>query len=108
MFAKDYADIDVIYEPRHEKTCFMLYTNNKAADLPAHLCSLISSFVISCLDSIISTLAVSKISILWLASVAEQAGLGHTWSQTPKTDFLLTWFKLFLLIIFIICLHPMK
>ena len=39
-------------EPRHEKTCFMLYANNKDADLPAHPCSLISVFVVHCLDSI--------------------------------------------------------
>ena len=41
-------------EPRHEKTCFMPYANNKGADQPAHLCSLISAFVVRCLDSIIS------------------------------------------------------
>ena len=36
---------------------------NKDADQPAHLCSLISAFVICVLESIISRLAMSKISI---------------------------------------------
>ena len=39
-------------EPRHEKTCLMPYANNNGADQPAHLRSLISAFVICCLDSI--------------------------------------------------------
>ena len=30
---------------------FMLYANNKGADQPAHPCSLISTFVVRCLDS---------------------------------------------------------
>ena len=40
------------------------YANNKGADQPAHSCSLISTFVVHCLDSIISELAISKISSL--------------------------------------------
>ena len=43
-----------IFEPGHEKTCLMSYANNKGADQPAHPRSLISAFVVSCLDSIIS------------------------------------------------------
>ena len=54
----------VPYEPRHEKTRFMPYANNKGADQPAHLRSLISTFVVHCLDSIIPILAIAKISIL--------------------------------------------
>ena len=41
-----------------------------------------------CLESIISILAISKISRLELVSVAEQASLSLTWSQTLKTGFL--------------------
>ena len=41
---------------------FMPYANNKGTDQPAHLCSLISTFVVRCLDSIIPVLAKSKIS----------------------------------------------
>ena len=34
-----------VHEPGHEKMCLMSYANNKGADQPAHLCSLISAFV---------------------------------------------------------------
>ena len=39
-----------LYEPHHEKTCFMSYTNNKGADQPANRRSLISTFVVRCLS----------------------------------------------------------
>ena len=39
--------------PGHAKTCLMPYANNKGADQPAHPHSLISTFVVSCLDSMI-------------------------------------------------------
>ena len=58
------------------------YANNKGADQPVHAHSLISAFVIRCLDSIISLVSISKISSLQLVYVAEQAGLSHIWSQT--------------------------
>ena len=51
---------------------------------------LISTFVVRYLDSIIPILAKYKISSLYLVSVAEQAGLILTWSETPKTGFLMT------------------
>ena len=40
-----------VYEPGHEKTCFISYANNKGTDQPAHLRSLISAFFVRCLDS---------------------------------------------------------
>ena len=40
-----------------------------------------------CLDSVISLVSVIKISSLMLASVAEQAGLSLTWSETPVDTF---------------------
>ena len=49
--------------------------------------SLISAFVVRCLDSIIPLLVIAEISSLLLVSVAEQAGLSLTWSETPKTGF---------------------
>ena len=55
--------------------CLMPYANNKGADQPAHPCSLISTFVVRCLDSMICILALSKVSRFLLASVAEQASL---------------------------------
>ena len=68
----------------------MPYANTKGADQPAHSRSLTSTFVVRCLDSIIPLIAIAEISRLWLASVAEQAGLSLTWSHTPKTGFLVT------------------
>ena len=46
----------------HEKTCLMSYANNKGADQPAHPHSLISAFVVRCLDSIISPVSIAEIS----------------------------------------------
>ena len=69
---------------------FMPYANDKGADQPAHPRSLISAFVVCCLDSTIPLLAISEISRLQLASIVEQTGLSLTWSQTPKTSFLMT------------------
>ena len=66
----------------------MPYADNTGAVQPAHPHSLISTFVVRCLASVISILAESKISSLQLVSEAEQVCLSHTWSQTLKTDFL--------------------
>ena len=44
------------------KPVFIGFVNNKGADQPAHLCSLISAFVIRLLESIISRFAMSEIS----------------------------------------------
>ena len=71
----------------------MPYVNNKDADLPAHARSLICAFDLHCLDSIIPLLAIAEISRLQLASVAAEAGLCFTKSQTPKTGFLVTWLQ---------------
>ena len=56
----------------------MSYVNNKGADKPAQPRSL---------DSVMSLLSVTKISSLMLASVAEQASLSLTWSETPEDTF---------------------
>ena len=53
----------------------------------AHPRSLISAFVFRCLDSVMSPVSVTKISSLLLASVAEQASLSLTWSETPEDTF---------------------
>ena len=68
----------------------MPYANNKGADQPALPGSLISAFFVRCLDNIITLVSISKISSLYLASVAVQVGLSLPWWQTPKTGFLLT------------------
>ena len=49
--------------------------------------SLISAFIVRCLDSVMSLVSVTKISSLLLASVAEQANLSLTWSETPEDTF---------------------
>ena len=67
--------------------CLMSYANNNDADQPAHPRSLISAFIIRCLDSIISLDNIAEISRLQLASVAEQASLSLTWSETPEDTF---------------------
>ena len=53
----------LIYDgPGHAKMCLVVYANNKSSDKPAHSCSLISIFVVRCLDSVICILAISKVS----------------------------------------------
>ena len=51
-----------LYELSHEKTCLMSYANNKGADQPAHLRSLISAFLVHCQDRMIPLVYISKIS----------------------------------------------
>ena len=53
-----------ILEPGHEKMCLMSYANNKGADQPAHSHSLISVFVICCLDGKLSLDSIAEISRL--------------------------------------------
>ena len=63
----------------------MPYANNKGTDQTAHPCSLISAFVVRCLDSIIPPLAIAEIS-RQLVSVSEQAGLSYL-VENPKDRF---------------------
>ena len=79
----------VSYGPQPEKTCPRRVANNKGADQPVHMCSLISAFVIRLMESIISRLASSEISTVWLVSVAERTGSSLALSETPKTGFLM-------------------
>ena len=53
----------IIIGPRSEKTCLRWFANNKGADQPAHLRSLISAIVVRFLESIICELATDEISI---------------------------------------------
>ena len=79
-----------LYGPRHEKTYLRGFANNKAANQLAHPRSLISTFVIPFLKSIVCKLATGEISIFQLVSVAEENGLKLALSETPKTGFLAT------------------
>ena len=75
------------FEPGHEKTCLMSYANNKGADQPVHPRSLISVFVVRCLNSVMSLVSVTNISSLMLATVAEQSSLSLTSSETREDTF---------------------
>ena len=54
----------VLYKTYVTRKPVLPYANNKGADQPAHPRSLISAFVIRCLDSIIPLVSISKISSL--------------------------------------------
>ena len=67
----DFGDNPCIYKcviklngPRHAKTCLMPYANNKGADQPSHPSSLISTFVVRCLDIIMPLVSIPEISRL--------------------------------------------
>ena len=60
------------------------YANSEGTDQLAHRCSLICAFVVRYPDSIIHSLAKSKMSGVLLASLVEQACLNLTWLQTTR------------------------
>ena len=64
-----------LFGPQREKTCLQGFANNKGSDQPGHLRRLLSAIVIHFLESIISKLVTSKISIFLLVSEAEKTGL---------------------------------
>ena len=80
----------ILCGPRRKKTCLQGFANNKGADQTGHPRSLIKAVVIRFIESIISKLASSTISIFELVSVAEEAGLSPSLSETPKTGFVAT------------------
>ena len=69
------------------RKCVYFICEHEGADQPAHSHSLISAFVVHCLDRIISLNSVAEISSLYLASVAAQAGLCLALSETPEDTF---------------------
>ena len=73
-----------VYGPPREKTCLQGLRTTK---VQTSLRSLISSFLICLLEHIISKLATSKFLTFLLVSVAEETGLSHALSETPKTGF---------------------
>ena len=64
--------------------------NNEGADQFVHQRSLISIFVISLLESIISRLATRKIAFLQLVSVAEESNLCVAVSETTKIGYVVS------------------
>ena len=68
--------------PCHEKTCFMVYANKKMQSDQRLCCSLPrQQNTFTCYVQNFNTLA---------ASEAEQAGLSHTWSESPE-DSVCSW-----------------
>ena len=63
------------------------FVNNKAADQPAHLRTLVSVFVIYILESIRSNITACEISIFLVLSVANKTGLSLALLETLKTRF---------------------
>ena len=82
-----YLDACTLYGPQPEKTCLCGFANNKGADQPTHLHSLINAFFIRLLESIRSTFVTVEFSILWLVFVAEETGLSLNFSESWKTGF---------------------
>ena len=82
-----------ICEPGHEKTCLMSYASNKGADQPALPRSLISAFVVRCLDSIISLNFCSR-NLKTPASLCGRAGrpVSGPAGNPPKTRFVMSRF----------------
>ena len=62
-------------------------------DQHARPLSMITTFVVRCLDSLIPLFAIAETSRPKLVSVAEQAGLSLNWSQTLKAGFVVIWLK---------------
>ena len=58
------ADGRIIIRATSFENLFYAYANKKGADQPAHPRSLISTFVVRCLDSIIPLVSISEISRL--------------------------------------------
>ena len=84
----DYRSGVVLIWATSWENLFMPYANNKSTDQPVHPCSLISAFVVHCLDSIFPLVSISKISSLYLAPVAVQAGLSLPGCKPRRQIFL--------------------
>ena len=69
------------------RNCLWGFVNNKWADQPAHLRRLTNAFVVHVLESIISRLVTSEITVFELVSVAEEICVSLTLLEIPKTGF---------------------
>ena len=70
---------------RREKPLTVLYANNKGADQPAHVRSLVSAFVCHSIETMMTPLKTQTFNLL---SVAGQASFNLTWLETPEKGFL--------------------
>ena len=80
----DINSLPTIYGPRSEKTCLSGFANNKGADQPAHPRSLISTFVIRLLESIISIADYQNVSCLFLIT-SPIAPYAHAPERVPTS-----------------------
>ena len=64
-----------------------MFANDKGTNQHAHTRRLISAIAIRFLESIISKLATCEIPIFKIGPVAEETGLSHALSETPKTGY---------------------
>ena len=76
-----------LFWPRHKETCLPGYANNKGTDQLAHSRSLISAIVVCLLESIISRLGRSHISLFKLVSVVKETGSSLALFEILKTGF---------------------
>ena len=75
------TNIQNIWALMHENLA-LFQVNKKGADQTVHPHSLISTFIVCCVESLIVTLDTCKISITYLVFVAEQTHLSRTRSET--------------------------
>ena len=80
----------MLFGPQCENTCPQGFANNKGADQPAHMRSLISTFVVRLTKSIMYRHSTSEISMFKLVSVAEQVNLNITVGN-PEDRFVAMW-----------------
>ena len=86
------AYMTLLAESYHVENSFIVIRNNKGADQLADTHSLISNFIVSCLEIIVSQVYITEKSHKFGScfSVAVQAGICFTRYKTPKTGFLAT------------------
>ena len=77
------------YEPRREKTVSCICENKEADQLRSNR-EANQRLCFRYMDSTIPLLSKSEISSLYASSVIAQPDLCQTWSETPKTGFLMT------------------
>ena len=87
----------ILYEPRHEKTRLLPKQKQRR-----RYCTADQRVCFRYTDSTIPRLLKSEISTFYPSSETVQAGLCQTWSETPKTGFLMLW------IIYIYCKNSIK
>ena len=66
----------------------LLHANSKGAYQPVHRCSLISAFLFSLLECMITNSSPSEISMFQPIAAADQASFSMARSKTQKTGFL--------------------